>query len=76
MESSKRWTRNDVWLGLLFLAVGILIVVYAVLAMGNDVSFGYWGLGWVAGPLLIFLGGNGVFRSLRSGKDKKPPDSP
>ena len=64
--ASMGWTRKDVWNGVLFLAVGILITTYTVLAMRNDAPIVLWGLGWVVGPIFILLGGNGVFRSLTS----------
>ena len=68
MEANERWTRKNIWIGLLFLAFGIMIVVYSLMAMSNDFPIYYWGLGWILGSLMIFIGGNGVIRSLCSSK--------
>jgi len=76
MKSNCKWTRRDIWLGLLFLFAGILIVAYSLTAMLNGYPIAFWGLGWVLGPILILLGGNGVIRSMRAPRSEVPPDKP
>lgn len=70
-----RWTRKDVWLGVLFVVFGLLIVLYAVAAMRRDLPVTWWGMAWLVGPVLLFLGVNGVVRSLRAGPSEPPPES-
>ncbi len=60
------WTRHDVRLGLLFLVMGLLVTGYAFAAAQNGVPTILWSLGWVLGPLMLLLGGNAVWRSLRA----------
>jgi hypothetical protein len=55
-----------VWLGLLFLGMGVLVVAFAIAAMRNDMPIFLWGTGWLLGPVLLLLGGNAVWRSLRA----------
>jgi hypothetical protein len=64
--SSEQWTRRDVRLGVLFLTTGILVVAYAFSAMRNGAPALLWGSGWVLGPLMVLLGGNAIWRSLRA----------
>ncbi|MBL8729903.1 MAG: hypothetical protein JNM25_15865 [Planctomycetes bacterium] len=65
-DADAAWTRHDVRLGLLFLVLGVLVTGYALAAARNDVPTVLWSMGWVLGPLLLLLGGNAVWRSLRA----------
>jgi hypothetical protein len=62
------WKRRDVWLGALFVSVGVMSTLFAILAFDHDVpSFFWWTCAWV-GPLFLLLGTNAVIRSLLSRK--------
>lgn len=65
-EDEEAWSRQDVWLGLGLLTAGILVTALAVLATKNGFSARFLVTGFLVGTLLIFLGGNAVFQSLRS----------
>lgn len=62
------WTRRDARLGALFLLTGLLVTAYAFTAMQNGAPVMLWGTGWLLGPLMLLLGGNALWRSLRSGR--------
>ena len=66
VRDDPRWTRRDARLGALFLVIGLLVIGFAYLAMQNDAPIMLWGGGWMLGPLLLLLGGNAVWRSLRA----------
>jgi len=51
--------------GVLFLATGLLITGYAVLAAKNRVPMIFWGLGFVVGPIFLLIGGNSIYRGMR-----------
>ena len=63
-ESNERWQRKDALMGLLFFSVGALAIVYAVLAMRNDMPGFLWGTAWIFGPSCLLIGGNAILRSL------------
>ena len=65
-ESNERWQRKDALTGLLFFSVGALAIVYAVLAMRNDMPGFLWGPAWIIGPICLLIGGNAIVRSLRA----------
>jgi hypothetical protein len=67
-STPDRWQRKDAWLGVLFVAFGVLVTLYAFLAMRNEAPMFPWGSGWIVGPLLLFLGGNAIVRSVRAGR--------
>ncbi|MHC4992419.1 MAG: hypothetical protein ACYTGC_15715 [Planctomycetota bacterium] len=69
--SKNEWTLKDVWLGLLFLAAGILIVVYAIVVTRGPLPFLLRASAWIVGPLLMLLGLNAVVRSLGAGARKR-----
>ncbi|MBX3464746.1 MAG: hypothetical protein KF830_16370 [Planctomycetes bacterium] len=62
------WTRQDGWIGALFLFTGFLVTAYACMAMRNGIPAMLWAMGWVVGPLLLLLGGHGVWRALGAGR--------
>lgn len=49
---------------ILFLAAGILITIYGVLAMRNDVPIVLWAASFILGPILLLIGGVGIYRAL------------
>jgi len=65
-ESNERWQRKDALTGLLFFSVGALAIVYAVLAMRNDMPGFLWWPAWIFGPICLLIGGNAIIRSLRA----------
>ena len=65
-ESNERWQRKDALMGLLFFSVGALAIIYAVLAMRNDMPGFLWGAAWIFGPICLLIGGNAIIRSLRA----------
>jgi hypothetical protein len=62
------WRRRDVWLGLLFVAIGALVIAYAIAAYRNDMPIFLWGSAALFGPLLTALGANAIVRSLLARK--------
>ena len=51
------------WLALFFLAVGILMIWYAILAYGNGVPLILWGGAACFGPIMVILGSNALVRA-------------
>lgn len=66
MSEEDRWTRKDALSGIAFFLIGVLVIAFSVLAMKNGYPIFIWGLGWLLGPLLLFLGGNAIVRGLRA----------
>jgi hypothetical protein len=47
------WKRRDVWLGALFVSVGVMSTLFAILAFDHDVpSFFWWTCAWGSRRLL------------------------
>lgn len=61
------WTRSDWRLGLLFAVTGLLVTGYAYGAMQNGTPVWLWATGWLLGPLMLLLGGNALWQTLRAG---------
>ena len=57
--------------GAVFFSAGALAIVFAVLAMRNDMPDFLWGAScggaaWILGPICLLIGGNAIVRSLRA----------
>ncbi|HLU39828.1 MAG TPA: hypothetical protein VK081_10600 [Planctomycetota bacterium] len=65
---TERWEPKDAWLGVFFLAFGVLIVAYAWIAMRNAVPTLWWAPAWIVGPLMLILGGNALVRALAAAR--------
>lgn len=63
-DTENEWARRDAGWGALFVAVGLLVVGYAYLAVGNDMPAILWIGGWFLGPVFLALGANAVYRGL------------
>ena len=62
-KSDDQWQFKDIWLGLLFLASGILLIVYAYLVTRNGFAL-LAGSALIVGPIFLLLGANSCIRSL------------
>jgi len=71
MDDPDQWTPRDLALGLLFLVVGVLALVFSILAMRDGLPLTLWGLGWVVGPVFLLIGGNGVQKATRAALRKR-----
>ena len=60
MEEQEHWTPKDIFPGIAFVVMGVLVILYVLLAMKNEVPFSLWGAGWLVGPLFLFIGGNSI----------------
>jgi hypothetical protein len=65
-ETEERWQPRDLWLGLLFFGFGCLIAVWVVLAARNGMPLALWGVGVLLAPVMLLVGGNALWKSLRS----------
>ncbi|MBL8749815.1 MAG: hypothetical protein JNK78_11690 [Planctomycetes bacterium] len=63
---ADEWQHRDVWLGLLFTAVGALITAYAWMARKNGMPVALWGGGIAFGPLMLLLGIHAIVRGIRA----------
>ncbi len=69
-EQDERWAPRDVMMGLAFLVAGAMVVLYAYSAMRKGVPIYFWGIGWIMGPFLLIIGGNAMWKSVRSLKHR------
>jgi hypothetical protein len=65
-DEEEKFTYKDVLPGLGFATLGILILVYSVLTMGNGWPWWFWLSGFIVGPLSLLMGCNAIYRGLRS----------
>lgn len=66
MTDEEKWTRKDFRLGLLFFAVGSLVGLFGYTLIVKGWPSLIWVPVWLIGVLLLFLGANAMFQSLRS----------
>lgn len=65
-EEQEHWTAKDLIPGAAFTALGLLVTLYAFLAMRNGVPVVLWALAWVVGPVLLLMGGHATYSGIRS----------
>ena len=66
VETRQDWKPRDFWLGLLFFVCGVLVAAFVAGAIHNGLPMFVWGTGVLLAPLLLLLGGNAMWKSLRA----------
>ena len=76
-KETEAWSISDIWLGLLILAMGCMVTVFAVLLVrkGQSWILMLFGVGsFLVGPILIFSGGAGIVQSIWSARPRSYRD--
>ncbi|MBL8857604.1 MAG: hypothetical protein JNL28_03745 [Planctomycetes bacterium] len=75
-DQNTQSTSTSLWPGVLLLFFGLLIVAYACLAVRNGLPIIFSGLGWILGPILVFIGVGALARSRGNGSANSSSDRP